>query len=60
MDAKLDNGMRRILFVDDEPVVLEGLKNLGRKHRRRWEMSFALGGNAALGEQRSGTASGMR
>jgi HD-like signal output (HDOD) protein/CheY-like chemotaxis protein len=50
MDAKLDNGMRRILFVDDEPVVLEGLKNLLRKHRRRWEMSFALGGKAALEE----------
>ena len=42
--------MKRILFVDDEPAVLEGLRNLLRKQRRRWEMTFALGGKAALEE----------
>lgn len=42
--------LRRILFVDDEPNVLDGLKNLLRKHRRRWDMTFALGGQAALDE----------
>ena len=40
--------MKRILFVDDEPRVLEGLQNLLRKHRRKWEMVFAIGGEAAL------------
>jgi HD-like signal output (HDOD) protein len=50
MDAKLDKPLKRILFVDDDPAVLEGLKNLLRKQRRRWEMSFALGGKAALDE----------
>ena len=42
--------LRRILFVDDEPNVLDGLRNLLRKERRRWDMSFALGGQAALDE----------
>lgn len=42
--------MRRILFVDDEQNVLDGLQNLLRKQRRQWEMVFALGGQAALDE----------
>jgi HD-like signal output (HDOD) protein len=45
-----ESGMKRILFVDDEPAVLEGLRNLLRKQRRRWDMTFALGGKAALEE----------
>ncbi len=40
--------MKHILFVDDEPRVLEGLQNLLRRYRRKWEMSFAPGGPAAL------------
>ncbi|MCC6134912.1 MAG: HDOD domain-containing protein [Candidatus Contendobacter sp.] len=40
--------MKRILFVDDEPPILEGLQNLLRKNRRKWDMSFAVGGEAAL------------
>lgn len=40
--------MRKILFVDDEPRVLEGLQSLLRRHRRKWDMAFALGGEAAL------------
>jgi HD-like signal output (HDOD) protein/ActR/RegA family two-component response regulator len=42
--------MTRILFVDDEPRVLDGLRRTLRGHRARWEMSFALGGEAALAE----------
>lgn len=42
--------MKRVLFVDDEPQVLDGLRNLLWRHRRRWEMEFALGGPAALQE----------
>lgn len=40
--------MKRILFVDDEPRVLQGLQNLLRRYRRQWEMTFAPGGPAAL------------
>ncbi|MCC6748526.1 MAG: HDOD domain-containing protein [Deltaproteobacteria bacterium] len=40
--------MKRILFVDDEPRVLEGLQNLLRKERNRWEMVFAPGGAEGL------------
>jgi HD-like signal output (HDOD) protein len=42
--------MPRILFVDDEQNVLDGLQNLLRKQRRQWDMVFALGGRAALEE----------
>ena len=38
----------RILFVDDEKQVLDGLQNLLRKERRRWEMAFATGAQEAL------------
>jgi HD-like signal output (HDOD) protein len=41
---------RRILFVDDEPNVLDGLRNLLRKQRHEWDMLFALGGQLALDE----------
>jgi putative nucleotidyltransferase with HDIG domain len=40
--------MMRVLFVDDEPRILEGLEALLRKLRRRWVMDFALGGERAL------------
>jgi HD-like signal output (HDOD) protein len=42
--------LRRILFVDDEVSVLEGLQNTLRKQRRIWDMVFAPGGQAALTE----------
>lgn len=40
----------RILFVDDEPSILAGLRDLLRKQRMRWDMVFVLGGVAALEE----------
>lgn len=40
--------MLKILFVDDEPKVLEGLQRMLRSMRREWEMSFAEGADAAL------------
>ena len=40
--------MKRILFVDDETRVLEGLQRTFRNQRRHWEMSFASGGEEAL------------
>jgi HD-like signal output (HDOD) protein len=42
--------MKRILFVDDEPHILDGLRNLLRKQAKQWEMVFAQGGAAALEE----------
>jgi HD-like signal output (HDOD) protein/CheY-like chemotaxis protein len=38
----------RILFVDDEPRILDGLRRSLRVKRTAWEMSFAPGGEPAL------------
>ncbi|MFO0746956.1 MAG: response regulator [Myxococcota bacterium] len=40
--------MKRVLFVDDEQAVLDGLANLLRKQRKVWEMEFACGPFVAL------------
>jgi HD-like signal output (HDOD) protein/CheY-like chemotaxis protein len=40
--------VRRILFVDDEPRILDGLQRLLRPRRHEWEMRFALGPAAAV------------
>jgi HD-like signal output (HDOD) protein len=45
--------MKRIMFVDDEPNVLEGLRGLLRKQRKEWEMTFVGGGEEALREMLS-------
>ncbi|MEV6596284.1 response regulator [Actinoplanes sp. NPDC051346] len=37
-----------VLFVDDEPRILGGLRRMLRTHRDRWDMSFAEGAEAAL------------
>ena len=37
-----------VLFVDDEPRILGGLRRMLRSHRDRWDISFAEGGEAAL------------
>ncbi|MEA2290412.1 MAG: hypothetical protein QOD55_2409, partial [Solirubrobacteraceae bacterium] len=42
--------MRRILFVDDDPNVLEGLRDALRSRRREWRMVFVDGGESALAE----------
>jgi CheY-like chemotaxis protein len=39
---------QRILFVDDEPPVLAAMENVLRRHRSRWDVTFAAGGSAAL------------
>lgn len=38
----------RVLFVDDEPNVLSGLRRILRGQRNEWDMSFAEGGQLAL------------
>jgi putative nucleotidyltransferase with HDIG domain len=40
--------MKRILFVDDEVNILEGLQRMLRPQRRQWDMAFATGGESAL------------
>jgi HD-like signal output (HDOD) protein len=40
--------MKRILFVDDEPRLLEGLQRMLRSRRMQWEMAFANSGAEAL------------
>ena len=39
---------RKILFVDDEPRILDGLRRMLRSMRQEWEMSFAQSGQEAL------------
>ena len=39
---------KRVLFVDDEPEVLDGLRDALRRYRRVWDMRFAGGGAEAL------------
>jgi putative nucleotidyltransferase with HDIG domain len=39
---------KRILFVDDEHKVLEGLQRMLRSMRSEWEMRFAVSGQEAL------------
>lgn len=43
-----------VLFVDDEPAVLEGLRLRLRRERLRWNMVFVSNGEAALTELRRG------
>lgn len=39
-----------ILFVDDDPRILEGLRHALYKERHRWDMVFVQGGAAALAQ----------
>ncbi len=40
--------MKRILFVDDESNILDGIRRMLHSDRKRWDMQFAIGGEAAL------------
>jgi HD-like signal output (HDOD) protein/CheY-like chemotaxis protein len=39
-----------VMFVDDEPAVLEGIQNRFRKLRGQWDMSFVVGGAEAIAQ----------
>jgi len=43
---------KRILFVDDDPDLLGGLRNVFYRDRKQWDMTFALGGQLGLDEVR--------
>lgn len=40
--------MKRVLFVDDEVRILDGLRRMLRPMRNEWEMAFTSGARAAL------------
>ncbi len=40
--------MKKVLLVDDEPMVLAGLKRMLHGFRKEWDMHFAGGGEEAL------------
>ncbi|OGV72435.1 MAG: hypothetical protein A3K19_31195 [Lentisphaerae bacterium RIFOXYB12_FULL_65_16] len=42
--------MKRILFVDDETRILDGLRRMLRSMRNEWEMVFASSGEVAMAE----------
>jgi len=44
----------RILFVDDDPLLLAGLQNLLRRQRALWEMVFVESGAEALAQLEQG------
>ena len=45
----MDTGIKKkILFVDDEPRLLDGLERMLRPMRNSWCMAFAASGQAAL------------
>ena len=46
--------MNRVLFVDDEPMVLEALRNSLRGKRKEWDMVFMGGSLAGLAELERG------
>jgi putative nucleotidyltransferase with HDIG domain len=39
---------KQILFVDDEPMILEGMRRMLRGMRDEWDVAFAQGGHEAL------------
>lgn len=46
--------MKRVLFVDDEARILDGIRRMMYADRKSWDMDFALGGEAALKAFESG------
>jgi HD-like signal output (HDOD) protein/CheY-like chemotaxis protein len=40
--------VKRILFVDDESKILDGIRRILHADRKRWEMEFVVSGEAAL------------
>jgi HD-like signal output (HDOD) protein len=40
--------MRRVVFVDDESFVLDGIRRMLRHYRKKWDMEFFSDGESAL------------
>ena len=46
----MPEGRKQILFVDDDPMVLEALRDRLRRYRNKWDMFFVTSGEEALAE----------
>ena len=46
--AETPSSTRHILFVDDDPNVLDGLRDALRPRRHEWRMTFVTSGEAAV------------
>ena len=44
----MEDGRKKIIFIDDEPAVLDGLRDSLRKFRNKWEMFFEQDPEKAL------------
>ena len=53
MNVATTDSKVRVLFIDDETNVLNGLRRLLRTHRDRWEMHFASSGAEAIQKMRA-------
>ena len=49
------DGRPRILFVDDDANLIAALRNVLHRDRKRWDMTFVLGGAEAIVELERGT-----
>jgi HD-like signal output (HDOD) protein/CheY-like chemotaxis protein len=47
--------VKRILFVDDERKILDGIRRMLHADRERWDMQFAVGGEEALRAYEAGS-----
>ena len=47
--------MKRLLFVDDEPKILDGLRRMLRPQRNVWNVEFASGAEEALAKLEAGS-----
>jgi putative nucleotidyltransferase with HDIG domain len=55
MDIKKETMMKKqVLFVDDDPMVLQGLKRMLRGLRSEWDMTFVHSGPEALDKMAEG------
>jgi HD-like signal output (HDOD) protein/ActR/RegA family two-component response regulator len=46
--SQAEQQLKRVLFVDDEEMVLMGLRRMLRSGQKHWDLEFSLGGEAAL------------
>ena len=54
MTAPAD-GRPRILFVDDDANLIAAMRNVLHRDRKRWDMTFVLGGAEAIAELERGS-----
>ena len=53
MSTQVEPASRRVLFVDDEVNVLQGIRRMLRRFRREWDMVFVDGAEPAIAAMRA-------